>query len=180
VPGSLLLAAPTLLDPSFVDAVVLVLDAGSDGALGVVVNRVAQTPVHAVLPAWTDLVGPPGLLFAGGPVETDGALAVALRRTAGDRPGLRDVAGGLALLDLDAVPASLEDDVAQLRIFAGYAGWGAGQLEAEVAHGDWYVVPGTASDVFRADPTGLRRDVLRRQPGELAWLATRPVDPDVN
>ena len=67
-----------------------------------------------------------------------------------------------------------------LRIFAGYAGWGEGQLEAEVEEGSWYVVAAQAPDVFRLDPSDLRRDVLRRQPGQLAWHSTRPADPELN
>ncbi len=65
-------------------------------------------------------------------------------------------------------------------MFAGYAGWGAGQLEAEIAEGSWYVVPALTADLFREDTTTLRRDVLRRQPGELAWVSTRPADPMQN
>ncbi|MCB0907856.1 MAG: YqgE/AlgH family protein, partial [Nocardioidaceae bacterium] len=67
-----------------------------------------------------------------------------------------------------------------LRIFAGYAGWGAGQLQGEIEEGSWYVVPGDSLDVFRVDPSDLWRDVLRRQPGELAWHSTRPYDPNLN
>ncbi|MSZ77265.1 MAG: hypothetical protein F2667_09190, partial [Actinobacteria bacterium] len=50
----------------------------------------------------------------------------------------------------------------------------------EVAEGSWYVVAARADDVFRLDPTDLWRDVLRRQPGDLAWHSTRPADPDLN
>ena len=64
-----------------------------------------------------------------------------------------------------------------MRIFAGYAGWGAGQLEGEIDGGDWYVVPSLPPDVFRADPTDLWREVMRRQPGELAWHVNRPGRP---
>ena len=70
--------------------------------------------------------------------------------------------------------------LAGMRIFAGYAGWGADQLAEEIDEGSWYVVPGEAVDVFRLDPAELWRDVLRRQPGELAWHSTRPVDPELN
>ncbi|MCR6033321.1 YqgE/AlgH family protein [Nocardioides sp. zg-579] len=179
--GMLVVATPALLDPNFVDAVVLLLDADDDGALGVVVNRPTPVAVADVLGAWADVVAEPEVLFQGGPVGTEGALAVALLRDADAAPvGFRPVEGRLGLLDLDTPVELVEDTLEGLRIFAGYAGWGAGQLEAEVAEGSWYVVPGEVGDVFRGDPTGLVRDVLRRQPGELAWHATRPVDPDLN
>ena len=78
-------------------------------------------------------------------------------------------------------PVELVDgSLSGLRIFAGYAGWGAEQLDGEIEGGDWYVVPAHADDVFRDDPTHLWRDVLRRQPGELAWHSTRPLDPGLN
>src|ERR671913_415626 len=64
-----------------------------------------------------------------------------------------------------------------MRVFAGYAGWGAGQLDGEVEEGSWYVVTSEAADAFRDDPSGLWRDVMRRQPGMLAWHVNRPVDP---
>src|SRR3546814_8731013 len=76
--GMLLVAAPTLLDPNFVDAVVLLLDVSDEGALGVVLNRPSALPVSEVLGEWGDVVEEPEVLFQGGPVSTDGALAVAL------------------------------------------------------------------------------------------------------
>jgi putative transcriptional regulator len=145
---------------------------------------------------WAEVVAEPEVLFQGGPVETNGALAVALRRSdppgprgpgALDHPdapgstvGLREVTGRLALLDLDTPTELVATELAGLRIFAGYAGWGAGQLAGEVEEGSWYVVAGEAGDIFRPDTTSLWRDVLRRQPGDLAWHSTRPADPELN
>ena len=65
-------------------------------------------------------------------------------------------------------------------LVADVLGWGAGQLDGEVERQDWYVVTSEADDPFRDDPEGLRRDVMRRQPGMLAWHVNRPVDPDLN
>jgi putative transcriptional regulator len=67
-----------------------------------------------------------------------------------------------------------------MRIFAGYAGWGEEQLEAEIRSGSWYVVPSEPSDLIGDDPLGLWMRVLRRQPGELAWVSTQPADPTMN
>ena len=179
--GMLLVATPALLDPNFADAVVLLLDVDDDGALGVVLNRPSMVPVADVLGAWRDVVVEPEVLFHGGPVSTEGALAVALLRRSDDVPvGFREVVGQLGLVDLDTPVELLDGSLEGLRIFAGYAGWGAEQLVAEIAEGSWYVVPAQAPDVFRIDPTELWRDVLRRQPGELAWHATRPADPGLN
>ena len=177
----LLVATPALLDPNFADSVVLLLDVDENGALGVVLNRPSGVPVADVLADWSEVVAEPEVLFLGGPVSTEGALAVALLRTEDDVPvGFREVAGQLGLVDLDTPVELLGGSLQGLRIFAGYAGWGADQLDGEIAEGSWYVVPSQPLDVFRIDPGELWRDVLRRQPGELAWHSTRPVDPDLN
>jgi putative transcriptional regulator len=179
--GMLLVASPALLDPNFADTVVLLLDVDEHGALGVVLNRPSAVRVRDVLAGWEQVVSDPDVLFQGGPVSTQGALAVGVVRTAQDVPvGFREVEGGLGLVDLDTPLELVQGTLAELRIFAGYAGWGADQLAGEIEEGSWYVVPAQPTDVFRADPTGLWRDVLRRQPGELAWHSTRPFDPDLN
>ncbi len=179
--GMLLLATPALLDPNFADTVVLLLDVDDDGALGVVLNRPSGVPVTAVLDAWSEVVAEPEVLFQGGPVSTQGALAVGMLRDADDEPvGFRAVHGLLGIVDLDTPVELMDGSLAGLRIFAGYAGWGAGQLESEIDEGSWYVVAAQAPDVFRLDPSDLWRDVLRRQPGQLAWHSTRPADPEHN
>ena len=179
--GMLLVATPALLDPNFADTVVLLLDVDDQGALGVVLNRPSGVPVAEILEGWDELVAEPEVFFQGGPVSTQGALAVATLRAEDDVPvGFRAVEGKLGLVDLDTPLELLEGSLEGLRIFAGYAGWGAEQLVGEIEEGSWYVVPSQVADVFRLDPTDLWRDVMRRQPGELAWHSTRPIDPDLN
>lgn len=179
--GMLLVATPALLDPNFADTVVLLLDVDDDGALGVVLNRPSGVPVSEVLAGWGELVAEPEVFFQGGPVSTEGALAVGTLRAEDDVPvGFRAVEGRLGLVDLDTPLELLEGSLEGLRIFAGYAGWGAEQLLGEIEEGSWYVVPAQPLDVFGMDPSDLWRDVLRRQPGELAWHSTRPFDPDLN
>jgi putative transcriptional regulator len=180
-PGVLLVATPQLLDPNFADTVILVLDVDEGGALGVVLNRPSGVPVAEVLETWGEVASEPEVLFRGGPVSTEGALAVGLLRSGDDVPvGFREVDGLLGLVDLDTPVELVNGSLAGMRVFAGYAGWGADQLTAEIEEGSWYVVPAQAVDVFRLDPAELWRDVLRRQPGELAWHSTRPADPELN
>ncbi|NYG58378.1 putative transcriptional regulator [Nocardioides daedukensis] len=180
-PGTLLVSSPELLDPNFADAVILLIDADDNGALGVVLNQPTPVLVADVLESWRDLVDAPEVLHKGGPVATDGALAVARLRDPGDEPvGFQRCFADIGLVDLDSPTELLEGGISSMRIFAGYAGWGAEQLEAEIEEGSWYVVPAEAGDIFREDATTLRRDVLRRQPGDLAWASTRPVDPMLN
>lgn len=180
-PGMLLVASPALMDPNFSDTVVLVLDADEDGALGLVLNRPTPVAVADVLEPWQDVVTEPEVLFRGGPVSPEGALAVGVLRSAEDVPvGFREIVGRLGIVDLDTPVELVDGTLEGLRVFAGYAGWGAGQLEDEISRGDWYVVPAEEVDVFRHDLDDLWRDVLRRQPGQLAWHATRPADPELN
>jgi len=180
-PGMLLVASPELLDPNFADTVVLLLDADGEGALGLVLNRPTSVAVAEVLEPWGDVVDEPGVLFRGGPVSPDGALALALVQSPDEPPvGFRGITGQLGVVDLDTPVELVDGSLRRMRVFAGYAGWGEGQLEDEISRGDWYVVPGEEVDVFRRDMSALWRDVLRRQPGQLAWHATRPADPEMN
>ncbi|MCZ4498021.1 MAG: hypothetical protein JWQ74_574 [Marmoricola sp.] len=181
VPGSLLVATPAMDDPNFARTIVLLLDAGHDGALGVVLNRPSEVEVADVLEPWAAVVSGPDVLFQGGPVETDSALAVANVAAEDEEPvGWRRVFDSTGLVDLDAPVEIMASAVSSLRIFAGYAGWAAGQLEGEIAEGAWYVVPAEAQDAFRSDPAGLWAAVLRRQGGRLAMLATMPDEPTLN
>ena len=86
----------------------------------------------------------------------------------------------IGLVDLGSPPGLLAAEITSLRVFAGYAGWGVGQLQAEIDEGAWYVVTAEPSDAFCADPARLWPAVLRRQGGELAYVATYPDDPGLN
>ena len=177
----LLVATPALQDPNFASSVVLLLDVNEEGALGVVLNRPTPIQVGDVLEQWGNVVARPEVLFRGGPVSTDGAIAVGRLLDPAETPlGWREVTASLGVIDLDTPVELLHGSLAGMRVFAGYAGWGAEQLREEIAEGSWYVVSGEAADAFRGDPEELWRDVMRRQPGTLAWHLTRPVDPDLN
>ena len=178
--GQLLVATPSLVDPNFARVVIFLLDHDDDGALGVVINRPSELPLVAVLPSWAGAVSDPSLLFTGGPVAQDSALAIGLSMGAGPQTGFKPLIGEYGLVDLDLAPAELTPDLAGVRIFSGYAGWSPGQLEAEITEGSWYVVGAMARDLVDPEPGALWRTVLRRQPGELAYLATLPDDPTMN
>ncbi len=179
--GRLLVATPVLEDPNFKRAVVLLLDHNVEGALGIVVNRPLEVDVSAVLPVWQPYATAPGRLFQGGPVALDSALGVVAVPGDDEEPvGVKRIMGSLGLVDLDIPPQIIAGGVAGLRIFAGYAGWGAGQLEGEIAEGAWYVVDAEARDAFTDAPEQLWRQVLRRQRGDLALVSTFPDDPSLN
>ena len=176
--GRLLVAAPGMLDPNFVQTVLLMVEHTSDGALAVVLNRPSATLIAPVLERWGDVVSDPAVFFSGGPVAPEGMIALA-RGPADDAEGWLPLFAGLGSVDLALTPTDVPplDD---LRVFAGHAGWAPGQLEAELGDDGWLVVDASPDDVFSAEPDGLWRAVLARQRGRLAWYANAPADPRSN
>jgi putative transcriptional regulator len=170
--GQLLVATPALLDPNFARTVVLVAEHGEAGAMGLVLNRPSETLVADAVPELASLTGDEEPLYVGGPVATDAVLALAEV----DDP---DDASELVVGDVGFVQ---DPDVAARRgrVFVGYAGWSAGQIEAELVEQSWIVVPAEPDDVFSHEPDELWSRVLRRQGGSLALLATMPLDPSLN
>lgn len=182
-PGTLLVAAPSLLDANFRRTVVYVIDHRGDGTLGVVLNRPSDVPVGDVLPSWGPHVSDPASVFFGGPVEQKTALCLAAVRTGESTDGVRGligVRGPVALVDLDADPEPLVPKLRGVRVFAGYAGWEFGQLVGEIERGDWIVVPALPGDVLAPPDKDLWGRVLRRQGMPLALLATHPGDVRAN
>ena len=182
-PGRLLVANPLLPDPNFDRTVVLVLAYSEEGALGVVLNRPSETGVGVPLAPWEDLAADPAVLFVGGPVQHQSVICLARPdRSAGPGAveGFTPVTPEVGTLDLDLDPDLVGSSFRQLRIFAGYAGWSAGQLEGEIDAGAWWVLDGEAGDPFSVDPDNLWKQILRRQRPPLAYVAYFPDDPDDN
>ena len=182
-PGTLLVAAPGLLDPNFRRTVVFVIDHRQSGTLGVVLNRPSEVAVVDVLPIWGRHTSRPQAVFVGGPVEQKTALCLAALRPGNDPKGMTGVVGvrgPVALVDLDSDPEELMPRVRGLRVFAGYSGWDSGQLAGEIGRGDWMVVPALPDDVMVPPGVDLWGRVLRRQGMPLALLATHPVDVERN
>ncbi len=181
-PGMLLVAAPGLDDPNFRRTVVFVIEHRRQGSLGVVLNRPSDIAVREVLPKWAPLSAQPDAVYVGGPVEPETALCLAALRTGQSAAveGLTGVRGPVALVDLEGDPQALADRLRGLRVFAGYSGWGGGQLAGEIERGDWIVVPGLPDDVVTASGPELWARVLRRQGVPIALLATYPSDVKLN
>lgn len=189
--GQLLVATPQLADPNFARRVILVLDHGVHGALGVVIDRPGGVAVDQLLPRWHALATAPAELFTGGPVARNsliGLVRLASRDVGTDgAPGrpdgwrlLVDDERPIGTVDLNADPADSAGSIVGARLFSGYAGWETDQLEDEIAEGSWYVVRAEARDPISADPEGLWRRVLKRQGGALGLLAGYPADPAYN
>jgi putative transcriptional regulator len=172
-----LVASPILPDPNFTRAVVLLCEHSDEGSMGLVVNR--PSPVD-LIESMADLQPHPGqLLWIGGPVQRD--IAIVLHRDAGIR-GARPIADGMAL-------GGDEEELLELvrgprhraaRVFAGYAGWGAGQLQEEMQTRSWIACPASAHFVFDVAPEEVWAAVVHSLGPRYAYLTQIPGNPRVN
>ncbi|MFX0537789.1 YqgE/AlgH family protein [Ornithinimicrobium sp. Y1847] len=182
VTGKLLVATP-LTGDVFERSVVLVLHHDEEGAHGLVLNQPLDATVDVVLPQWQPFVTDPGVLFKGGPVGTDTAMGLVSLPGHGqeDAPlGTQVLFGGIGLVDLDAPAPLVVPELGAFRIFVGYSGWGAGQLDTEIAQGAWYVIPREPRDAFHDDTQDLWREILLRQRSSLSLVTTWTEDPELN
>lgn len=176
--GRLLVAAPALDDPNFRRTVVLMLEHSPEGALGLVLNRPTPLVSREALPAGlADLMPEEERVHQGGPVQPE---AVILLADFEDATRAATIAfGSVGIVDPDAEGAR-HGAVRAIRAFGGYAGWGAGQLERELAEDAWVDVEADAGDVFTDDHRGLWARVLERKGGSWRLIARMPEDPSVN
>ena len=162
------MATPPLADPNFDRTVVYVLEHSDDGAVGVVLNRPLYEPIPDQLEPWARLLSEPATMYQGGPVDASALIAIA------------QLIDGLGSVDLMLDPDEVASNVTAMRVFQGYSGWCAQQLDDELAAGAWMVLTAEPADVFGPSPEQLWRDVLRRQGGRVAWLANAPDDLSAN
>ena len=175
--GHLLIAGATLFDPRFRRTVVLIGHHDEEGAVGVVLNRALAISVRESVPPLGDLVEPDEPLYEGGPVQADSVVVVADFAD----PSQADI---IALGSIGFLPPETDEAVLtairRARVYAGYAGWGAGQLETELAEESWIVEPALPQDVFHPRPERLWNDVLERMGREFDLLRLMPDDPSMN
>jgi putative transcriptional regulator len=139
--GSFLVAKPVLQDPNFVQTVVLLLRHNDEGAFGLVVNRLIET----------DAV--PFPVYSGGPCSATGLILLhGHREWVGDEENVEEIAPGVFIGDANCLERVAEmreqQQEARYRVFAGYSGWGADQLERELAAGAWIIAPANGQLVF--------------------------------
>lgn len=175
--GQLLIAGPSLVDPNFWRTVVLVGEHSEEGALGVVLNRASDAAVDETVPELAILGDDLGQVHVGGPVQPS-AIVVLADFLEPER------AASLVLDSVGFLPAEVDPttlgELKRARVFAGYAGWGPGQLDDELEEGSWIVEPALPEDVFTTEPSTLWSDVLRRKGGPFGVLALMPPDPSLN
>ncbi|HEX5956096.1 MAG TPA: YqgE/AlgH family protein [Solirubrobacterales bacterium] len=175
--GKLLIASPALVDPNFARTVVLITEHNDEGAMGVVLNRPSETAVEDVASELSELVVAEPV-FIGGPVQPQALVVLAEFNDP-------EAAAWIVAADVGFVSAESEyDDLARAirrgRVYAGYSGWGAGQLEGELAEDAWIVEPPMPAELFPDDPLTLWQDVLARKGGQFALIARMPDDPSLN
>jgi len=175
--GHLLISNSNLFDPNFRRTVVLIGHHDDDGAVGVVLNQSLGVPVREAVPPLGDLVDPGDPLFDGGPVEPASIVVLADFLD----PSRAEL---LAVGSIGFLPPESGDDIGEAirraRVYAGYAGWGPGQLESELEEESWVTAPALPDDVFHDDPGRLWEDVLRRLGRGYDMLRLMPRDPSMN
>jgi putative transcriptional regulator len=175
--GQLLVAGASLWDPNFRRTIVLIGHHDDEGAVGVVLNRPLETTVEEAAPPLSPLVLPGETLFLGGPVQPQAAVVLA---------DFEDPAraGVLALETIGFLPEESDTDslggLRRARVFAGYAGWGGGQLEMEMDEGSWHATRAFPEDIFTPDPEGLWSVAVGRLGPGFQLLGTMPLDPHMN
>lgn len=169
--GRLLVATPDMADPNFFRTVVLLLEHGEQGSLGLVLNRPTSSGVGAPLPRWANLASPPAFFFRGGPVEPGAVIGLARRAGGGQLEPWSPVLQDVGVVDLRADPRDSGDVLQQLRVFNGYAGWAAAQLEGELTAGGWLVTDAEPADPFTPTPDALWHAAVNRTPHGPSWMA---------
>jgi putative transcriptional regulator len=175
--GYLLIASPQLLDPNFEHTVLLMVQHDEQGALGLVLNRPLDTTVAAAVAEAVDVpCHCAEQLHQGGPCE--GPLMVV--HTHEDAGEIEALPGIYFSTDTDKVKWLLEHNQGAIKFFTGYAGWGAGQLEGELAAGGWYVARSDVRQIFDDSPLLWRRLVAQIALGRRVNPNIIPEDPSAN
>ena len=175
--GKLLIASPTLVDPNFARTVVFMTEHNAEGAMGIVLNRPSDTSIASAVPELAEIAGGEPI-YVGGPVQSEALVLLAefANLEAAAWIVVADVGLASADVDLDELAGS----VRRGRVYAGYSGWGPGQLEAEMEVDSWIVEPPLPTELFPGDPATLWSDVLARKGGQYSLIARMPADPSVN
>ena len=158
--GIFLIADSRLNDPNFRESVILIMRHGTDGSIGIIINRPTTQSLATLLPALPLHEKSSDTVFMGGPVSR--SVLSWLLHTERPLQGMEEVFGSLYFSINARPPDPLLKESKQFRAYAGYAGWAPGQLQAEISRGDWRLLPGDASIIFQNDPETIWPELFRR------------------
>lgn len=171
--GVFLIANEFLSDPNFSQTVVLMLEYDKNGAIGLVINRPTEVSLASLLPEVEGLKGRNELVFIGGPVGGS-QLFLLVRST--NRPSQSEeiVDGVYASASIQTLREIIaeDSDVAAFQAYAGYAGWGPGQLDAELSRGDWLVASADSEILFDTASDAIWPKLIRKNKG--LWVSPDP------
>jgi putative transcriptional regulator len=174
--GKLLVSSPALHDPNFRKTVVLIAHHDEEGAMGLVLSRPSGVTAAMAVPALEGLPGAGDPVFVGGPVQPEAFMVLAEFDDVDDAAA--PIMERLGFMAAESEPEDLS--ISRMRLFAGYSGWGVGQLEAELEEASWIVVDALTDDAFAGDPDELWRTVLHRKGGLFELMVDMPFDPGLN
>jgi putative transcriptional regulator len=174
--GKLLVSSPALHDPNFRKTVVLIAHHDEEGAMGLVLSRPSDVAAVEAVPALEGLPGAGDPIFVGGPVQPEAFMVLAEFNDVDDAAA--PIMDRLGFMPAESEPEDLS--ISRMRLFAGYSGWGNGQLEAELEEASWIVVDALTDDAFADDPEELWRTVLHRKGGPFELMVDMPFDPGLN
>jgi len=169
--GKILVARRELLDPHFAETVVLLVQYDQKGTVGLIINRKTKIPISKLSKELEPAKGRTDPLYVGGPVETDGIMALLRSPTK-----LEDAKSVFADIYIISSKTTLEKTMTSgtapntFRLYVGYAGWGAGQLEVEVANDAWEVLAANAGMIFDLHPESLWRRLAEQEGLQIAAL----------
>ena len=153
--GTFLVAADHLTDSHFSQSVIYLVAYSRRGAMGVIVNRPTDVQLAQALPHLEDQPHAQDVIYAGGPVGRTRMLLLIRSKTFPLEDVLPITDEVAASASLDNLAVLTEEAGSQFHVYAGYAGWSPGQLDSEVARGDWLVLPGDPATLFGTDLTNL-------------------------
>jgi putative transcriptional regulator len=161
--GRFLVAGREMRDPRFSETVLFLVEYSKRGAVGLIINRPTEVKLSSVWPDMEGLKDRKDTFYIGGPVNISQMLLLiqSSRQTEDSHKVFRDVYASTSMSTLRQLterPASGE----RFRVYAGYAGWTAGQLEREISRGDWHVMDADVQMIFDRDPSDIWQELIRR------------------
>lgn len=167
--GTFLVATDNLERSSFRETVILLTHVGGGGSTGIAINRPSQIPLQDAFPQIKSFHAVDDKLYLGGPIRSDAIFALMLT----DKPqtGMHEISKNLFFTHgLELIAQNLKNlrSGEFTRAYAGYTGWAAGQLEAEIARGDWRLAPSDSAMVFDSSIDSIWQRLSRKVSGQ--WI----------